>query len=119
MTEDEKSEIKRLRDEGLTYQEIGNKFGVTKQCIQQLCKRMGSPIYMKAISKIKYPQIRNFLFENRMGIGEMNEIVFKGKRQHYLRDRLSGRVCISLEDAQKIAKFVGLSIEQCFCTDEL
>lgn len=119
MTSDEKSEIKRLRDEGLTYQEIGDRFGVSKQCIQQLCKRMESPIYVNAISKIQYPQIRSFLFENRIGIGEMNDIVFGGKPKCYLRDRLYGRIRISLEDAQKISEFMGMSMEDCFALKEM
>ena len=58
-------EIKELREQGLTYEDIGHKYGLSRQRIEQICKGIYHKDYyckkeLKAIVKVRYWSFSKF-----------------------------------------------------------
>jgi len=71
-------EIKELREQGLTYENIGKKYGLSRQRVEQICKTICHNKYyckkeLKAIMKVRYGTVRKFseltkISENRLSV---------------------------------------------------
>ena len=70
MNREDKIEVFKMRLDGFTYQEIAEKFGVSKQYINQMLQNVISERRNKAVNKIVYPNIANWLKDNDCSISE-------------------------------------------------
>ena len=70
MNRGDKIEVFKMRLDGFTYQEIAEKFGVSKQYINQMLQNVISERRNKAVNKIVYPNIANWLKNNECSISE-------------------------------------------------
>ena len=98
-----------MYDSGMTYQKIGEIYGISRQAVQKIINN-GDGIRLGALMKIPYVGLRLWMLENRVTISE-------------LRKRLGTRVVINgrsnpqMETINKILEVTGLSYEECFNTE--
>lgn len=67
-------EAKTLRAAGLSYREIGEKMGVSRQRAMQLVKwTPGDGLHVGALRKIPYKGLREWMLTNGVSLEELNE----------------------------------------------
>lgn len=82
-----------MRKDGFTYEDIGNRFGITRQWVEKILK--GS-INVKRINyKTKYPnhkKVVNFMLENDFSIAELADKIGIGYQtlRNFLADKIKG-----------------------------
>ena len=60
------------RENGLTYREIAQKYGVSHQCVAQACaKQNPKQFQFHKESKFAYPNIRKWLNDNKVSVPEL------------------------------------------------
>ena len=102
--------IRRLHDKGLTYQEIGEIFGLSKQRVHEIAStNSGDSFHEEAVRKIKYVGLRNWMLANRVKVTELEKGC--GGRMH---NSLSGKYEPSKKNIDAILAFTGLTYEECF-----
>lgn len=110
MTNEQKVEALRMLMDGATYREVGEKFGLTHQRIQQ--------IFSGVLSKVKkyaciYPNIRRWIVKHHVSQPEFAELVgvcpaalhhyLSGKREPNKKiiDKILEVTCMTYEEAFK------------------
>lgn len=116
MTKEQKEEVKRLSDAGVTYQAIGERFGVSKQRIHQIVTRPSRRRKQPKTAGIKYPRIKQYLEEHNVRVtafatacGVTNTTMWENLRGGGMRK--------STIDA--ILKVTGLTYEEAFSEEEV
>lgn len=72
--------MKEMRSTGVSYQEIGNRFGVSRQMVHYILKSRGGSKpdefrnYRYSSALKEYPLLRKYLVENGMDIKELAEM---------------------------------------------
>lgn len=124
MTNEEMLDIVKMRLDGCTFQEIGEKYGITKQAVEQsiksICrvKRSGRrKVSPKIYIDIIYPNIRDKMVELEWGYSSLADKT--GKSVATIRNVLTGqiknpRLCL----AKEIVAALGLSVEEAFREEE-
>ena len=114
MTIDEKVEAYRMRLEGKTFQEIGEHFAVSKQCIQQMLPKRRKKLE-EAIQSCIYPNIARWMEEHEAGYAEIARQC--GRLPQTVGNALSGRTGPSKTLIDQILQVIGLTYEQAFKED--
>lgn len=73
-------EIKNLRKQGLTYEEIGKKYGLSRQRVEQICKKLYHNNYyckkeLKTIVRCEYGTVSEFCELINMSKYHMSKIM--------------------------------------------
>lgn len=115
MTREQKEEVKRLRGAGMSYQAVGERFGVSKQRIHQITHPKPRKRKSPNTDGIKYPKIKQYLEENNVKVtalatacGVTNATMWGNMRGGGMRK--------STIDA--ILKVTGLTYEEAFSEEE-
>lgn len=107
---------RRLREKGMTYKEIGELFGVTKQAVHDTVAKNRDGFYESAAQKVRYIGLRNWMLENRVNISELS------KRCGVVRETLYHNVVRECDPRKKtidaILRVTGLTYEECFKGEE-
>lgn len=108
-----------MRLDGYTYEEIGNRLGVTKQWAEQLCK---NAIQGKTCAGMKirrpcvFPKIAEYMDRNRCSYADIARTC--GVAHGTIITFLSGKKKdIRLSTALKIAAMTGMTVEEAFARD--
>ena len=108
-----------MRLDGYTYEEIGNRLGVTKQWAEQLCKNAiqgKSCAGMKIRRPCVYPKIAEYMERNRCSYTDIARTC--GATYQTVKTFLSGKTKdIRLSTALKIAAMLGMTVEEAFVRD--
>ena len=116
MTKDEKVEAYRMRLDGASFAEIGNRFGVSRQYIQQILPRpRKNRIEMSAESCI-YNGISKWMLENGVSYAKLARCV--GLSNSCLSLVLAGKVAPTKTTIDKILEFTQMSYEEAFSKKE-
>lgn len=102
----------KLHDEGMTYEQIGNILGISKQRVQQIYKDSNTPrdnLHEGAICKIPYVGLRNWMLENRVTLTRLSEMCGKSGVSHLTNGTEPRKSTI---DA--ILSVTGMTYEECF-----
>lgn len=60
------------RDKGLTYQQIADKYGVTRQNVGIACAKYNpNKFRFQSEDKVIYPNLRNWMNTNKVGVSEL------------------------------------------------
>lgn len=99
-------EIKELREQGLTYEEIGKKYGLSRQRVEQICKKLYHKDYyckkeLKEIVMAKYGTVRKF-----SELTKISEIRLSAIMNHHMPIRYS--TAKKIHNALKDYKFEDL-----------
>lgn len=113
---------RKERQSGLTYQEIADKYGVSKQNVAQACHKY-NPSYFHVwnSSNCIYPNVRKWLNENKITMTELIRrlgLELNAKTYVVLRNYLCGRTYPSKQKIDKLLSLTSLTYEQFFETDE-
>lgn len=100
---------KRLREKGMTYDEIGEVFGITKQAVHDTLSHQRDGFREKTILKIKYVGLRNWMLENRITITELEHRC--GRR---ITSLTHDHYDLSKKNIDAILSVTGLTYEECF-----
>lgn len=122
MTQEQKSMMIKMREEGLTLKEIGEAMGVTKQCVCQALPKTKRGLV--TINRIKYKGIREYLLNSSMSItrfiiyikkGELKGGVARSTVEHYTR-MLTGKIelRLTLAEIRNILELTGLTYDKAF-----
>ena len=111
MNRDDKIEVFKMRLDGFSYQEIAEKFGVSKQYINQMLQNVISERRNKAVNKIVYPNIANWLKDNDCSISEF--AIRVGIRRSILYNKLYGRNKFNSDEIKRILDVTGMKFEEC------
>ena len=111
MNRDDKIEVFKMRLDGFSYQEIAEKFGVSKQYINQMLQNVISERRNKAVNKIVYPNIANWLKGNDCSISEF--AIRVGMKRPTLDSKLYGRNKFNSDEIKRILDVTGMKFEEC------
>ena len=105
--------IRTMHDKGLSYEQIGDIFGISRQAAQQ-ASYAGNGLRWKTINKIKYVGLRNWMIKNEVNVAELE------RRCNNLRmmASLTGGCDPSKTTIDAILKATGLTYEECFKEDD-
>lgn len=117
-----------LRNEGLTFREIGERYGCTKQAVENLLKRngVGTRKNGKIFANIPYAGLYKFFAENRkMSVAGFSYAVFgkninTQKCNHAKARRLlEGRnETLTLNNIRRMLALTGMTFEELFAERE-
>ena len=104
------------REKGLTYREIAEKYGVSKQTVAMACAQY-SPGHFRPFSsrQVIYPNLRKWLNENKVGVSEFLRRmgnISTGGAYSTVRGWFSGRVYPPKQTIDKILAITGLTYEE-------
>lgn len=122
MTNKEKSvEMFRMYLDGYSYTDIGKKFGITRQAVEQ---RLNPSYYRKArtIASCVYPNIRKWLRESGSSFrGLAAEMGYElgGGTPPSITDMLRGKRELRASDIKKLSYITGLTYEQIMERDDV
>ena len=109
------------REKGQTYQQIADKYGVSKQVVAQACgKQSISHFRFWSEERCIYPNARKWLNENKVGCAELvRRLGWHCYSTNYSRIErwLSGKNNPSKDNIDKLLSITGLSYEKFFETD--
>ena len=111
MNRGDKIEVFKMRLDGFSYQEIAEKFGVSKQYINQMLQNVISERRNKAVNKIVYPNIANWLKDNECSISEF--VIRVGIKRSTLDYKLHGTGKFNSDEIKRILDVTGMKFEEC------
>lgn len=112
-----KSEILALREQHLTYREIAERLGCTTQYIAQVCGKHQPHMFHVISNKVIYPNIRNWMNENKISMNELCRRVGKtpyGETANRVASWLYGTNDPRKPDIDALLKATGMTYEQAF-----
>ena len=110
------------RESGLTYQQIADKYGVTRQAVAAVCGK-SNPNMFRFITKegCIYPNLRKWMNDNKVSkkelIRRMGVVPFT-TAQRLMGDRLSGRAELTKSEIDSMLMATGMTYEEMFCMEE-
>lgn len=107
--------MRKLREEGMSYEKIGEIYGVSRQRVHQILNTPPKDRFREStIQKIRYVGLRNWLLERRISLNKFDEMCETSK--------IYGTLCYGFEPRKStidaILKVTGLTYEECFRVDE-
>lgn len=116
MTKEQKEEVQRLRDAGVAYQAIGERFGVSKQRIHQIVTCPTGRRKKPKTDGIKYPRIKRYLEENNVRVTALATAC--GVTDPTMWENLRG-VGMAKKTIDAILKVTGLTYEEAFSEEDV
>ena len=105
--------IRALHDKGLTYEEIGELFGITRQAAHQAASA-GDGFHESSVTKVKYEGLRRWMQDNRVSFSELERRCGSSK----LHKTLTGDCEPRKKTIDNILQVTGLTYEECFKEDQ-
>lgn len=122
MTKEQKLEAYSMRLDGATFQQIADKFGVTKQFIQQsLFPSDNRKVRASNGSMCIYAGLAQFIDDyhvTQRKLGELLGIKCVESSTTRVRKRLTGKTPFTINEIYKILEFTGMTFEECFALKE-
>lgn len=101
--------VRAMHDKGLTYEEIGEILGVSRQAAHRArVDHDGFREYM--VLKVKYEGLRDWMLKNRVNLGEL---AARCNSAHF-NDTLIGKHEPRKKTIDAILRVTGLTYEECF-----
>lgn len=107
-----------LYESGMTMEQIGEKFGITRQRVFQLIggnKKRRSAVVTP--EKCIYIGLRKWMNKNDVSVTEMTRKMYGNStpvNYHHVREMLAGKLNMRKLDIDKIIKITGLTYEELF-----
>lgn len=111
MTKEDKIKAFEMRLDGYTYEEIGKRFGVSKQNVQSmLAAGKNSVIRKKSI----YPAIDNWLIDNRLTWNSLRNMMSDSVKINDVYKIRDGKQHLRLDHIKAILRITGMTFEEAF-----
>lgn len=113
----------RMRLDGYTLNEIAEKYGVSKQCVQQHLSALAGnqkPRPRGVDEKIIYPNLAKWITENRIAKYELSHMIGLAKNMNtaQINKRLYGESEFSMTEIKKLLEITGKTFEYLFAEKE-
>lgn len=111
---------KAEREKGLTYQQIADKYGVSKQCVAGACGKRDIA-YFRYDNSCVYPALRGWINDNKISTRELLRLMGMtsyGQNHANLRYRLNGKGEFTKSDIDKLLEITGMTYEELFREEE-
>jgi DNA-binding CsgD family transcriptional regulator len=125
MTREQKIEAFTMRLNGCTLQEIGDKFGITREGVRVMfstvaCKEAN---IRKSTENVKYRNLSNWMRTNDVGMGELwvkmgNKPANSGTTKISKLLKGDNSLGLRMSQIQKILQITGMTFEEAFATKE-
>lgn len=114
MTKEDKIKAFEMRLNGMTFQEIGDHFGVTRQYIESCFKpeRKRKPINKNF--KCIYPGLKKWMVENNVSIMKMHDDLHPYSNHLTLYRNMKTEGLLTIDKIKKILSYTGLTFEEAF-----
>ncbi len=115
-------EMIKMRLDGCTYQEIGDKYGVTKQCVQQSIANFAGKertVRQSSLDRCIYPNIRAWMIDDNISMIKLSKIC--GLAETHIgavRTKLYGERDFKISEIKAILKESGKTFEYMFNTEK-
>lgn len=115
LTIDQKVEMYRMRLEGKSYQNIADRFGVSRQYVYQLIGQQCKSEPYRNVN-VPYTGLKKWMNESRYSVAELSresgctDNHSKGTIASYLK----GSPRMDIDSIRKILRFTGLTFEEAF-----
>lgn len=110
-------EMFKMKLDGFTYEEIGEKFGLSRQRVHQILS-IGETKIKINLDYVIYPGLKKWMEDNTINASALQRIMYKNGNTGRAKQKLSGEVKFNIHDIKKIIKASGLTFEELFFTDE-
>ncbi len=111
MTKKEAEEARKMREAGCTYQEIGQKYGVSRQRIHQIYSYQFKG---KIASECIYQGLSDFLMKNRKGARWLLRETGLPIYENSMLNKLRGKTSFTISEVKVILAITGQTFEECF-----
>lgn len=127
MTQENKDrllEMIKMRLDGCTYQEIADKYGVSRQCVYQaivnFTRRESSTRVRKSpFDRCIYPNLRQWMYENKITLVKLNRIIGKSlTNTERTSQKMRGESDFKISEIKAILKESGKTFEYMFSTEK-
>lgn len=112
MTNKEKAEAYFMRLEGKTFQEIADRFGVSKQNIQQILKGLCERSPRRNVDTVIYPSIQRYMKENNLSFNAFSHLC--GINLGPVINGLCGKNGITKRFIDAVLDVTGMTYEEAF-----
>lgn len=115
-----KDEMRLMRDQGMKYREIAEKFGVSQQYVAIVCGKYSPHRFVPIGDKCIYPNLRKWMNENKITRREfLRRMSYEGSSENYVR---LGRIITGERDPSKtyidnMIRVTGLTYEKLFAEE--
>lgn len=116
MTNDQKKEAFSMLVDGATYTEVAEKFGVSRQRVNQIFGSVFGESVWEKDKYAKYPAISNFMREERISLNKLSERTLRTPST--VGNYLSGKTDIPKSFIDEILKITGMTYEEAFADGE-
>lgn len=116
-------EIMEMREKGYSYQEIAEKYGITRQrayaIIYNRTERMKEENFSQCLKSVVYPGIRNWMLKNRVTISEFHNLLNENVKssvdtRRFLTEKSRKE---SIDIIRKILQVTSMTFEEAFCVE--
>jgi len=104
-----------MKFDGYTLQEIGNKYGVSKQYVQESFSSFFTP-NKDAVRNCIYPNLKKRCLENKISVKQLSEMT--GVNHTTIRDFFKGKRIPKTKTILKMSEITGLTVEQMLSLEE-
>lgn len=125
MTQENKDrllEMIKMRLDGYTYQEIADKYGISKQCVRQSIANLAGkegPVRISALDRCIYPNIRKWMIDNNISMIKLSKICGRAeKNTGAVRPKLNGEREFQISEIKAILKESGKTFEYMFSAEK-
>ena len=116
---------RELRMQGLTFEEIGKRLGVSRQRVAQCCagmdsKRTAWACHKEDLESIVYTGLKKWMLANKVSVPELMRRIGMdtgSRRSESFRNKLKGRTELKITDIKGILAVTGGTFEQMFAND--
>lgn len=120
MTKQEKLEMFSMRLDGCTFAEIGRRFNVSRQYVEQTLRGTPRKKSQSNSEKCIYKGLSNYISSEGMTLCQLAEIVgLSSTGTTTIRKKITGRRKFNITEIKKILELTGLSFEECFCEKDV
>ena len=125
MTQENKDrllEMIKMRLDGYTYQEIADKYGITRQCVQQSIVNFVEKernVRKSALDRCIYPNIKKWMIDNDISMIKLSKICGRTeKNTGAVRPKLNGEREFKISEIKAILKESGKTFEYMFSAEK-
>lgn len=112
MTREDKIRAFVMRLDGMTYEEIGNMFGVTGDNVRKSLAEYARQ--RKGGFACIFPGIEKWMKEHKYTVSRLGRELNIAPSRTWLANKLNGRTKFSMPEIKKILAFTGMTFEEAF-----
>lgn len=119
--DEDKIKMFEMRVKGCTLQEIGDRYGITRERVRQILQSITSrsTSMVRGREGIIYPNIKKWLKDNDISIGEFAKLLgkeenIKMKTHTRLSHILKGKGDFTMTEVRSVLKVTDMTFEQAF-----